>query len=289
MQELKIVLLTRLPILLIMYLVGIFYPNFLKMSSFFGVIIPEDLPSYDFEKTVTKKYRRDFSIYCGIYLFFFTIVLINKNTDAIFTRGLLIFSAIWIIIFNVSQKRTKNFIKALSKNKSYKAENNKTIKSVKKNPSINKIEDKPSYLLSPLYFVFPLVISIIMLLLNLTGYEKLPLRLPVFWNLSGQIPILISKGYDIVLIYPIIALTLTIIFLTIYKNINTNNSLSINHKKLSSVYLAYSSIVTSIVILLFDLVSIGSLALSGTILMTIFYLMIISIVLFGLYIYIAFK
>lgn len=289
MQELKIVLLARLPILLIMYFVGIFYPNFLKMSSFFGVILPEDLPSYDFEKTVMKKYRRDFSIYCGIYLFFFTIVLINKNTDAIFTRGLLIFSAIWIIIFNISQKRTKNFIKALSKNKSYKAEINKNIKSVKKNSSLNKIEDKPSYILSPLYFVFPLIISIIMLILNLIGYEKLPLRLPVFWNLSGQIPILISKGYDIVLIYPIIALTLTIIFLTIYKNINTNNSLSINHKKLSSVYIAYSSIVTSIVILLFDLVSIGSLALSGTILMTIFYLMIISIVLYGLYIYIAFK
>lgn len=282
MQQLKIVMLSRLPLLLIMFFIGLFYPNFLKISSFFGITIPEDLPSYDFKKIIIKRYRRDFSLVCGGFLLLFTIILLNNNTDSIFTKGLIVFAVIWIIVFNISQKRTKDYIKDLT-SKTSKSKNNKA--NYNKISSPNKTKSKALYLLSPLYFIIPLIISIIMLILNLTRYEKLPLRIPMFWNLSGQFPILITKGYDIVLIYPIIALILIIIFLSLYKNINLNNNVSTKVKKALSIFFAYCSIITSIIILLFDLVSISFIVLAGTILMTMFYAMMISIIIYGLYIY----
>ena len=265
------VAITRMPLLIILYLLGIFSPNFLHMSSFFGVNLPENLPNEDFKKDIIKKYRKEFSLYCGIYIILFFLVLVYNNSDGVFTTGLILFSIIWIILFNVGQYRTRKYLKNMTK-----VGKKKTAQASKKQVTT------PTYLISPVYFIFPLILILINIFINIGKFSSLPNKIPVFWSILSFNAIYLSKALDIILIHPMIMLFVLLLSLLIYKNLGPSSS----NIKLNIILCRLTALWSSIAVIigtLFNFKSIGILSISANALMISFYIFIILMILSIIY------
>lgn len=214
MNEIVSVLVTRLPFLVIFFLLGLFFPNLLKRDTYFGSIVPEHLKSTDEIKSVEKFYRKTYLLVCGIYTILFIIFMCYKTDTSYYTKGLLLFSLIWIIIYFRTHLRIEKIIESSLKSK-VKGSKKSTNYNSKYGGTVGISKDK--YIANPLWLIVPVLIIIIELILDFNFYNSIPQKIVLIWNFKGKGILTIHKAMDTVLIYPIVQLLIILIMQYFYK------------------------------------------------------------------------
>lgn len=225
MSERLFILIAVLPLITIMFILGLIYPKISRKEIIFGVKIPlEQLGEVEVKKILKNYYKKYLEI-CGSYYLIFIITLIIKTNNLVINLGFIIQFCIMIVLYIVSHNEIK---KLKNKNRWNKRKREVVI------VDTDFRKCKTRILPSIAWFLIPIIIIIINIIVGFSVFESLPLFIPSFWNVQGEIQGALLKTYKVIFIIPIIQLFITIFMIITFKIIGwSKQQLSIENPEIS--------------------------------------------------------
>lgn len=189
--------------LLIILLTQILIPRITRKDILLGIKIPEGVTKTDEVKSLIKGFTKD-NLIVGIPLaVIFSILTYYIENVNLFVY--LVFLYI-LILFFVYLKWNKN-VKELKKEKDWgKVEKKVVVVDTKFSKDRGK-----KHSISKKWFLIPITIILINIVLSLVLYPSLPDRVPTHWNLSGEVDGWMDKSIGVALLMPFTMIFLAII------------------------------------------------------------------------------
>lgn len=194
---------------IIIFFVGYFLQDYSKKGLFFGVSIPEgylEIPEFI---ELKRKYKRSFLISILIYDSIFLTCLYFTGKLWVFYVGILLFIAILELNYYLIYRKVKEIKKVKELEKPQK---NIVIVDMRFRENKNK-----KILISPSWFLLPLALVLFNIVIAFVFYDKLPMKIPVHWDLNGNVNRWINKSYLSVLQMSIVELFMTAFMFGTYK------------------------------------------------------------------------
>lgn len=261
-MSIQTMMITYLPMFFILFILGVLMPNLMRKEIFFGVSIPEDKVNdsklMDFKKQYVKKY----SLVCGGFLIVLITALFYSKSPIIPTIGVFIYIILQLLVYLSIHKKVKE----------YKDENNweeGKREVVVVDTSFRNEKDK-RLLVSKAWFLVPLVIIILNVIIGFKVYPNVPNTIPMHWNGEGVVDRWASKSYKVILVMPITQLFMMIIMYISYKvigmskvQINASNPVVSReqNRRFRYIWSGYIIFAASIVTIIFTLINLNVLSI----------------------------
>jgi uncharacterized membrane protein len=184
-------------------------PLIMRSEIFFGVRLPRKLINHEKLKEFKKLYIRNSIFVCGIYVVFLCYMLLTHPSNIVLLIGIIAFFILSTIIYYFSHKKVKEF-KKFNQDKTYK----KQIVVIDTNFRNNK---KQRLLPHRQWFLIPISIVLLNIIIGYLVFDRLPIFVPVHWNASGKIDITTIKSYGVIFEVPLQQIFITIYMFLIYQ------------------------------------------------------------------------
>lgn len=157
------------------------------------------------------------------------------------------------IIYILAYKQVKNLKKEMLENKNYRRKRHVRVIDT----SFTKEKGKKMRV-SPWYFLIPLGIILIVGIISLVNYDKIPDPVPIHYNAVGEVDGWANKSYGTVMMLPMTSLAMTGLFYFIYlmigkskqqissRNPHVSSKQNKKHRKIWSGYGVVSAILMSL-------------------------------------------
>lgn len=191
------------------FIVVAFIPYWTRRTESFGVSIPENI--YDTFKL--KKIRKQYVVFIGILSVLFTglFALLSSIYSSDENIVSIVFSVVIILYLLVSFFIYLYFHRKMKKIKQAKNWAQEKLERV----IIDTKFRKQQLVYSNRWFIISFVISLITVILTLQFYHLIPEKIPMQYNFSGEVTNWTDKTYRSVLLFPIMQVYMTLLFLFI--------------------------------------------------------------------------
>lgn len=193
-------------VLITLFIMGLLMPELTRKEIFFGIRIPEGTGEKDELKAIKIDYKRNYVLSCGIYIVLLVAAMAYFNSVFIFTFGILLY-----LLLSFA-----NYYAAYTKVKSLKSKQNWE-QDKKQVVAVDTGFRNKKMLVSAMWFLVPLCILIVNVVIVMTHYNSLPNRIPLHLNEAGIVDRWTNKSYASVLEQPAIQLILIVFMFMIYK------------------------------------------------------------------------
>ncbi|MHB9928830.1 DUF1648 domain-containing protein [Clostridium botulinum] len=225
-------------------------PKTTRKDVFLGVRIPEE----ESEKMEIKNIYRSFVLW-NIIISLPVIFLLSFIVYKFNNIGLLVlFTFIYIFISFLIYLKFNNDVKKLKSNKNW-FKNKKQVIAVDTEFSS---ENANKSLISPWWFLIPILIILITIFMNIKAYPNLPNKVATHWDFNGNVNGYQNKSTFLIYQMPLMELFITSIFFLCYKIIgwskkqisavNPEESKTRNKlfRRILSIYMTFSAIAMTI-------------------------------------------
>ncbi|APC79346.1 TPA: DUF1648 domain-containing protein [Clostridium botulinum] len=225
-------------------------PKTARKDIFLGVRIPEE----ESEKTEIKNIYRSFVLWNIIIslpvIFLLSFIVYKFNNIGLFV----LFTFIYIFISFLIYIKFNNDVKKLKSNKNW-FKNKKQVIVVDTEFSS---ENANKSLISPWWFLIPILIILITIFMNIKAYPNLPNKVATHWDFNGNVNGYQNKSTFLIYQMPLMELFITSIFFLCYKIIgwskkqisavNPEESKTRNKlfRRILSIYMTFSAIAMTI-------------------------------------------
>ncbi|KEI91647.1 DUF1648 domain-containing protein [Clostridium botulinum] len=225
-------------------------PKTTRKDIFLGVRIPEE----ESEKMGIKNIYRSFVLWNIIIslpvIFLLSFIVYKFNNIGLFV----LFTFIYIFISFLIYLKFNNDVKKLKSNKNW-FKNKKQVIAVDTEFSS---ENANKSLISPWWFLIPILIILITIFMNIKAYPNLPNKVATHWDFNGNVNGYQNKSTFLIYQMPLMELFITSIFFLCYKIIgwskkqisavNPEESKTRNKlfRRILSIYMTFSAIAMTI-------------------------------------------
>ncbi|NFS37424.1 DUF1648 domain-containing protein [Clostridium botulinum] len=225
-------------------------PKTARKDIFLGVRIPGE----ESEKTEIKNIYRSFVLWNIIIslpvIFLLSFIVYKFNNIGLFV----LFTFIYIFISFLIYIKFNNDVKKLKSNKNW-FKNKKQVIAVDTEFSS---ENANKSLISPWWFLIPILIILITIFMNIKAYPNLPNKVATHWDFNGNVNGYQNKSTFLIYQMPLMELFITSIFFLCYKIIgwskkqisavNPEESKTRNKlfRRILSIYMTFSAIAMTI-------------------------------------------
>ncbi|MBY6950862.1 hypothetical protein CF095_10110 [Clostridium botulinum] len=225
-------------------------PKTTRKDVFLGVRIPEE----ESEKMEIKNIYRSFVLWNIIIslpvIFLLSFIVYKFNNIGLFV----LFTFIYIFISFLIYLKFNNDVKKLKSNKNW-FKNKKQVIAVDTEFSS---ENANKSLISPWWFLIPILIILITIFMNIKAYPNLPNKVATHWDFNGNVNGYQNKSTFLIYQMPLMELFITSIFFLCYKIIgwskkqisavNPEESKTRNKlfRRILSIYMTFSAIAMTI-------------------------------------------
>ncbi|WP_027623071.1 DUF1648 domain-containing protein [Clostridium lundense] len=258
--------------LLIIFFLNLFMPRLTRKEIFFGVRIPEKELDNIKLKTAESIYIKICLIFGIPYIAILSYLMYAYTENPlIFTFGMLLYLFINFIIYYITHNKVKNIKSTYGWDKG-----KQQIVTIDTNFTMNKTKN---ILVSPLWFLIPLILIILNIIIGYNVYPNLPENLPIHWNFAGEIDRYTTKSTTIIYQFPLIQFFMLIVLFFSYKSIgwskqqisssNPEESLEKNRifRRIWSGYMVFVSIMMQIIFTFANMTTLLVIKVSGSIIM----------------------
>ena len=198
-------------IMSIILILQIGMPNFTRKDLVFGIRVPLEEINCEKIKSIRKKFIRN-NLIIGIpFIALCTFINYKLSSIGFFTFSVFVFIFITFGIYLFSNKEMKR----LKINKGW-MKGKKQIVAV--DTSFSKNRNK-KMLVSPWYFLIPLAIVGLNIIIGYKFYPSLPERVATHWNFAGEVDGYQNRSMSLIWQLPLMQLFMTIIMFVSYKAI----------------------------------------------------------------------
>ncbi|ACA54755.1 DUF1648 domain-containing protein [Clostridium botulinum] len=231
-------------------------PKTTRKDIFLGVRIPEE----ESEKMGIKNIYRSFVLWNIIIslpvIFLLSFIVYKFNNIGLFV----LFTFIYIFISFLIYLKFNNDVKKLKSNKNW-FKNKKQVIAVDTEFSS---ENANKSLISPWWFLIPILIILITIFMNIKAYPNLPNKVATHWDFNGNVNGYQNKSTFLIYQMPLMELFITSIFFLCYKIIgwskkqisavNPEESKVRNKlfRRILSIYITFSAIAMTILLSLIN-------------------------------------
>ncbi|MFV3012385.1 DUF1648 domain-containing protein [Clostridium botulinum] len=231
-------------------------PKTTRKDIFLGVRIPEE----ESEKVEIKNIYRSFVLWNIIIslpvIFLLSFIVYKFNNIGLFV----LFTFIYIFISFLIYLKFNNDVKKLKSNKNW-FKNKKQVIAVDTEFSS---ENANKSLISPWWFLIPILIILITIFMNIKAYPNLPNKVATHWDFNGNVNGYQNKSTFLIYQMPLMELFITSIFFLCYKIIgwskkqisaaNPEESKVRNKlfRRILSIYITFSAIAMTILLSLIN-------------------------------------
>ncbi|KGO12862.1 DUF1648 domain-containing protein [Clostridium botulinum] len=225
-------------------------PKTTRKDIFLGVRIPEE----ESEKMEIKNIYRNFVLWNIIIslpvIFLLSFIVYKFNNIGLFV----LFTLIYLFISFLIYLKFNNNVKKLKSNKNW-FKNKKQVIAVDTEFSS---ENANKSLISPWWFLIPILIILITIFMNIKAYPNLPNKVATHWDFNGNVNGYQNKSTFLIYQMPLMELFITSIFFLCYKIIgwskkqinavNPEESKTRNKlfRRILSIYMTFSAIAMTI-------------------------------------------
>lgn len=225
-------------------------PKTTRKDIFLGVRIPEE----ESEKMEIKNIYKSFVLWNIIIslpvIFLLSFIVYKFNNIGLFV----LFTFIYIFISFLIYLKFNNDVKKLKSNKNW-FKNKKQVIAIDTEFSS---EDANKSLISPWWFLIPILIILITIFMNIKAYPNLPNKVATHWDFNGNVNGYQNKSTFLIYQMPLMELFITSIFFLCYKIIgwskkqisavNPEESKTRNKlfRHILSIYITFSAIAMTI-------------------------------------------
>ncbi|KEI86730.1 membrane protein [Clostridium botulinum B2 267] len=225
-------------------------PKTTRKDIFLGVRIPEE----ESEKMEIKDIYRSFVLWNIMIslpvIFLLSFIVYKFNNIGLFV----LFTFIYIFISFLIYLKFNNDVKKLKSNKNW-FKNKKQVIAIDTEFSS---EDANKSLISPWWFLIPILIILITIFMNIKAYPNLPNKVATHWDFNGNVNGYQNKSTFLIYQMPLMELFITSIFFLCYKIIgwskkqisavNPEESKTRNKlfRRILSIYITFSAIAMTI-------------------------------------------
>ncbi len=196
-------------VLLPIYSITIFIPYWTRKTESFGVSIPEQI----YHTPQLKKIRQRYTIFTVISSFIVTILFFTIGSILIQNEEILslLFGVLIILYLLISFVIYMNFHLEMKQMKAEKNWNQE--KSQKVIIQLGFREHNLTH--SHLWFLAPILIAILLIIVTFHSYNLIPNQIPTQYNFSGDVTNWAEKSYRNVLLHPVMLIYMSFLFLFI--------------------------------------------------------------------------
>lgn len=258
--------------LLILFFLNLFMPKLTRKEIFFGVRITEKELDNPELKAIERLYIKA-CLFFGIpYIVLLSYLMYAYTENAlIFIFGILIYLFVNFIIYFSTHNKIKNIKMKYGWDKG-----KEQVVTIDTTFTMNK---NKNVLVSQLWFIIPLILIIINIIIGYNVYPNLPERPPIHWNLAGEIDRYANKSTKIIYQFPLIQFFMLVVMFFSYKSIgwskqqisssNPEESLEKNRifRRLWSGYMVFISITMQLIFTFANMTTLLIIKVSGPIIM----------------------
>lgn len=197
--------------ILVIFTVGVLMPILTRKEIFFGVRIPYDRAGNEALNSFKAKYYREYVSIMGIYTIIFGYLVFNyPENQFIYVPGIFIMIGLSSVIYY----KTHSSVKAFKKKQGWTIGKKETVVI----DTSFRGEKNRKILVSPLWFLIPFAIIALNIVLGLINYDSLPDKIPMHFNIMGEVDRWADKSLGVVLELPMMQLFITGIMYFTYKS-----------------------------------------------------------------------
>ncbi|WP_461205246.1 DUF1648 domain-containing protein [Clostridium sp. DL1XJH146] len=203
-------LLLFMPVYIILFVIGLIMPAVSRKEIFFGIRLPrEELHNPELDR-VKKEYQITYVLMFVVFILIF--ILLSLFIELPLVSTIMIF--VYIPMFYIPYFRAHKKVKNLKEKKDWVIKKKQVI--VVDTKSLDEKQDNKKI---GLLFLIPIAILIINTVISLVMYDKLPDRIPIHWNINGEVDNWANKSYGAVLFTSFTQFFLMVIMFFTYKSI----------------------------------------------------------------------
>lgn len=206
-MDVKMMLINFVPIVLIVFFLGIYMPNLTRKEIFFGVRIPEDKRETTEVVGLKKQYIKNYLLICGLFLLAMLILAIYTKSENVFGVGIIIYVFIEIMVYYNTHKKVRKF-----KASQNWEEGKKEVVVIDTN-----FRNDKKMLISQLWFLIPISIIVINIIVGYKAYPNLPDKVAMQWNSQGVVTKWMLKSYKAIWVMPMTEIFMIAIMYMSYK------------------------------------------------------------------------
>lgn len=203
------VFIVYIPLIFILFILGLIMPKVSRKDIHFGVQLNDSLGSGSDVRKFYRDYVRLYVYICGSFSIMSILIVATKVFNILFPYFILAVLLLWTFIYYSIHKKVLGY-----KRINEKIEASKKVIVVDtrfRNDSIRKL------LPSPWWFCIPAAVIIINIVSGFIVYDHLPLIVPTHWNSAGRVDGGCLKTYGVIFILPVIQSFITVFLFLIYK------------------------------------------------------------------------
>lgn len=178
-METGIIFINMIVPIIVVFFMGLLMPFLSRREIFFGVRIPYEKAGDPRLKRIRDEYLKEYGLIVGVFTALFIFLGLKfKNNELIYVLGIFIQIGLSSLMYYIFHKKTRE-LKAKEGLIEGKRE------SVIVDTSFRGANNK-NVLVSPLWFLIPISIIAVNVILILARYDSIPDRIPVHFNIMGQ-------------------------------------------------------------------------------------------------------
>lgn len=274
-------------IFLLILVINMLTPNFTRKEIVFGVRIPGDKMDSAEIKDIKRQFIKN-NLIIGIpFMLLFSFLNYKFLSAAVILFTVFAFVFIDFLVYMISNRA----VKALKLKNSW-FEGKKQAVAV----DVGYSRDKGKTLVSPWFFLIPVSIILINIILGYANYAPLPNRVPTHWDLSGNINGYQTKSIFLIWEMPLTEMAVTLMLFIVYKIIGwskqqtnvSNPEISVKKnrrfRRIWSIYAVFSAVAVNLIltvgtIQIFDIIEISHLFVLIFTIVFVIFITLISVVL----------
>ncbi|MCY6959175.1 DUF1648 domain-containing protein [Clostridium brassicae] len=208
-MDIKMIIINYVPVLLILFFLGIYMPNLTRKEIFFGIRIPEDMISTPEIIQFKKQYIKNYLLVCGLLLLVIVGAVIYSKNEIVFVIGIFIYLFVEMMVYYNTHKKVKEF-----KSQHNWEEGKREVLVVDTSFRSNK---NGKILVSSLWFLVPIAIIIANIIIGYKVYPDLPNKLPLHWNSQGIVDTWVQKSPKVIFMLPVTEVGMLVVMYISYK------------------------------------------------------------------------
>ncbi|WMJ79861.1 DUF1648 domain-containing protein [Clostridium sp. MB40-C1] len=208
-MDIKMIIINYVPVLLILFFLGIYMPNLTRKEIFFGIRIPEDIIDTPEIIRFKRQYIKNYLLICGLLLLVIVGAVIYSKNEIVFVIGIFIYLFVEMMVYYNTHKKVKDF-----KSKHNWEEGKREVLVVDTSFRSNK---NGKILVSSLWFLVPIAIIIANIIIGYKVYPDLPNKLPLHWNSQGIVDTWVQKSHKVIFMLPVTEVGMLVVMYISYK------------------------------------------------------------------------
>lgn len=190
--------------------ISIITPSLMRKDIVFGVRVPQDKVDLNEIRDLKKKYiMNSIIIEIPIIILF---AFLNYNFEG---TVMTLFTTFGFIFINfLIYFKSNRAVKILKEQQNWFKDKKQVVVI-----DINFSKDKINTLVSPWFFIIPIIIILVNIFIGYKYYNVLPARVPTHWNFSGDVTGYSNKSLFLIWNMPMVEIFITFIFFICYKGI----------------------------------------------------------------------